>query len=61
MDDRLTLNASAFYMEWTDYLQGADFGDDGEWWLGGTVNAGGAETTGVEMQLRLESNRATVR
>jgi outer membrane receptor protein involved in Fe transport len=55
MDDRLTLNASAFYMEWTDYLQGADFGDDGQWWLGGTVNAGGAETTGIEVQLRLQA------
>lgn len=55
MDDRLTFNASAFYMEWKDYLQGADFGDDGEWWLGGTVNAGGAETTGVEIQLRLQA------
>jgi len=55
MNDRLTLNASVFYMEWKDYLQGADFGDDGEWWLGGTVNAGGAETTGVEVQLRLQA------
>ena len=54
-DDRLTLNVSAFYMEWKDYLQGADFGDDGEWWLGGTVNAGGAETTGAEIGLRLQA------
>ncbi len=54
-DDRLTFNASIFYMEWTDYLQSADFGDDGEWWLGGTVNAGGAETTGAEIQLRYQA------
>lgn len=55
MDGRVTLNASAFYMEWKDYLQGADFGDDGQWWLGGTVNAGGAETTGIELQLRFQA------
>ncbi len=54
MDDRLTLNASVFYMEWKDYLQGADFGDDGEWWLGGTVNAGGADTLGIEVQLQMQ-------
>ncbi len=55
MDDRLTLNASAFYMVWKDYLQGADFGDDGEWWLQGTINAGTAETLGVEVQLRFQA------
>lgn len=56
LDGRLTVNASAFYMEWTDYLQSADFGDDGQWWLGGTVNAGGAETTGIEIQLRFQAS-----
>jgi iron complex outermembrane receptor protein len=55
MDGRLTMNASAFFMEWKDYLQGADFGGDGEWWLGGTVNAGGAETLGIEMQLHFQA------
>ncbi len=54
LDGRLTLNASAFYMEWEDYLQGANF-PDGEWWLRGTINAGGAETTGIETQIRWQA------
>jgi len=54
MDDRLTLNASAFFMEWKDYLQAADFPGE-PWWLGGTVNAGTAETLGIEVQLRFQA------
>ncbi len=54
LDGRLTVNISAFYMEWKDYLQGASF-PDGEWWLRGTINAGGAETTGVEAQIRWQA------
>jgi len=47
LNDRLLFNADVFYMEWTDYQQGADLG---QWWMRGTVNAGDAETTGVEVQ-----------
>ncbi|MDJ0813805.1 MAG: TonB-dependent receptor [Woeseiaceae bacterium] len=54
LDGRMTLNISAFYMEWKDYLQGASF-PDGEWWLRGTINAGGAETTGAEAQIRWQA------
>ncbi len=50
LDSRLTVNVSAFYMEWKDYLQSASFDGNAAWWLAGTVNAGGAETTGVEIQ-----------
>ncbi len=45
-DGRITLNASAFTMQWDDYLQGVS---GGFWWLGGTVNAGEAEASGVEV------------
>ena len=47
LDNRLTINASAFYMEWEDYMQSASFA---QWWLSGIVNAGGAETKGMELQ-----------
>lgn len=46
-DNQLTINASAFFMEWSDYQEGASFDT---WWLRGTVNAGGAETAGIEVQ-----------
>lgn len=46
LDNRLTVNASAFFMEWSDYMQGAQFD---LWWLRGTINAGTAETTGIEL------------
>ncbi|MEM7282305.1 MAG: TonB-dependent receptor [Pseudomonadota bacterium] len=54
LDKRLTINSSLFRMEWTDYLQGASF-PDGEWWLRGTINAGRAETTGIETQIRWQT------
>lgn len=54
LDRRLTFNTSLFYMEWKDYLQGASF-PDGEWWLRGTINAGGAETLGSETQIRWQA------
>jgi len=49
LDGRLTLNASAFRMEWEDY-QDTVFGL-GQWWVRGNTNVGDAETTGVEIQL----------
>ena len=48
-DGRVTFNASAFFMEWTDY-QDTIFGV-GQWWVRGNANVGNAESTGVEMQL----------
>jgi outer membrane receptor protein involved in Fe transport len=46
-DDRVTLNASAFKMEW-DQIQSSIFGGGSQWWQNGNVNAGTAETTGLE-------------
>ncbi|MBJ88409.1 MAG: hypothetical protein CMO98_00975 [Woeseia sp.] len=48
LDNRLTINASAFYMEWSDYQQVQTFN---KWWLLGVFNAGSAETTGVEFNV----------
>jgi len=45
---RLTLNANIFFMEWSDYQQGASFD---EWWLRGTINAETAETKGIEVKV----------
>ena len=47
LDNRLTINADFFLMEWSDYQTWASFD---EWWLRGTVNAKAAETKGFEMQ-----------
>jgi outer membrane receptor protein involved in Fe transport len=49
LDGRLTLNASAFYMDWEDY-QDTLFGL-GQWWVRGNANVGDAESIGVEIQL----------
>jgi outer membrane receptor protein involved in Fe transport len=52
LENRLTVNASVFFMEWEDYQAGASFGSDAPWWLDGTINAGGAETTGLEASIQ---------
>ena len=46
LDNRLTVNASAFYMEWSDYQESVA---PGQWWLRGILNVGDAETTGIEL------------
>jgi len=47
-DNRLLLNATLFYMKWSDYQQG--WGDvDDTWWLRGTYNAADVEQTGLEL------------
>lgn len=47
LNNRLEINADVFYMEWTDYMESATFD---QWWLTGTINAGNAETKGIELQ-----------
>lgn len=51
-DNRVTLNAALFLMEWKDYQQGASFD---RWWLRGTLNAEGAETQGFEVQVEWQA------
>lgn len=45
LDNRLTINANYFLMKWSDYQTFAEFD---QWWLNGTVNAGDAESRGLE-------------
>ena len=49
LDNRLQINVSAFFMEWTDIQMDNDGGVDNEWWLRGTINGDTAETKGVEV------------
>jgi len=46
LDNTLQVNLQAFYMKWTDY-QVSVWGL-GAWWIRGSVNAGDAESTGIE-------------
>ena len=63
LDRRLTLNATAFYMEWEDIQLVID-SDSALWWLVGQANGGGGENTGIEVsfdwlatqRLRLSGN-----
>ena len=48
LDNRLQLNVSLFHMVWDDIQVNADI-DDAPWWLGGTLNAGKATSTGAEI------------
>lgn len=49
LDNRLLFNVAAFFMEWEDIQVDNGGGINGQWWLRGTINAGGAQTTGVEI------------
>jgi iron complex outermembrane receptor protein len=48
LDNRLTFNATAFYMEWED-IQLVIGSDSALWWLTGQANGGGGENTGFEV------------
>lgn len=49
LDDRVLLNASLFYMEWSD-IQLSHGGDDNDpWWIRGTFNGSKAEQKGIEI------------
>jgi outer membrane receptor protein involved in Fe transport len=49
LDDRVLINASLFFMEWSDIQLSDDGGDDDPWWVRGTFNGGKAEQKGVEL------------
>jgi len=51
-DKRVKLNATLFQMKWSDYQQSATFG---QWWNRGTLNAGDAGSTGIELDLGLQA------
>lgn len=50
LDDRLLVNVSLFFMEWSDIQLAGDTSEDDPWWLRGTFNGGKAEQKGVELQ-----------
>ncbi len=49
-DDRLLMNVSLFFMEWSDIQLSGDVSEDDPWWLRGTFNGGKAEQKGIELQ-----------
>ena len=50
LDNRLLLNVSLFFMEWSDIQLRADASAEDPWWVEGTFNGGKAEQKGVELQ-----------
>ena len=53
MDNQLQLNAQYFLMEWSG-MQIAHWGGVGPWWVGGTVNAETAESSGLEFDIKYQ-------
>jgi len=53
MENRLQVNAQYFQMKWSD-MQIAHWGGVGPWWVGGTVNAGDGESTGLELDIKYQ-------
>jgi outer membrane receptor protein involved in Fe transport len=49
LDNRLLLNVSLFFMEWSDIQLNTTGGDDDPWWLRGNFNGGDAEQKGIEL------------
>ncbi len=59
LDNRLMLNVSLFFMEWSNIqLNAYASGDNDPWWLRGTFNGSRAEQKGIELngELRFTSN-----
>ena len=49
LDNRLQINATLFYMEWSDIQM--TIRAPGKWWIRGQVNGGGGENIGGELDL----------
>jgi outer membrane receptor protein involved in Fe transport len=56
LDNRLLVNVSLFYMEWSDIQLRADASPVDPWWVEGTFNGGKAEQKGVEIQAEWQVN-----
>jgi outer membrane receptor protein involved in Fe transport len=50
LDNRLLLNVSLFFMEWSDIQLSGDTAPADPWWVRGTFNGGKAEQKGIELQ-----------
>lgn len=53
MQNRMQVNAQYFQMKWSD-MQIAHWGGVGPWWVGGTVNAGDAQSSGLELDVKYQ-------
>ena len=51
LDNRLQINATVFHMVWEDIQLNIDSDQSGLWWLTGQANGGGAQNTGIEMDI----------
>lgn len=51
-DGRIKLNPTLFHMVWKDYQQSTTFQ---QWWNRGTLNAGDAEITGIEIDMSIQA------
>ena len=56
LDNRLLLNVSLFFMEWSDIQLRADASDVDPWWVEGIFNGGKAEQKGIELQVEWQVN-----
>ncbi len=56
LDNRLLLNVSAFFMEWSNIQLSGDTSPIDPWWVRGTFNGGKAEQKGVEIQTEWNVN-----
>ncbi len=54
LDRRLQINAQLFLMQWDDY-QVWTGADELPWWVAGTVNAGTAESRGIEFDVQWQA------
>ena len=55
LDDRLLMNVSLFYMEWSDIQLSGDTSEGDPWWLRGTFNGGTAEQKGIELTTKWQA------
>jgi outer membrane receptor protein involved in Fe transport len=56
LDNRLLLNVSLFFMEWSDIQLRADASSEDPWWVEGIFNGGKAEQKGIELQAEWQVN-----
>ena len=54
LDNRLQINAQLFLMKWSD-IQVSTGGEDLPWWVWGTTNAGTAQSTGLEANIKWQA------
>jgi iron complex outermembrane receptor protein len=56
LDNRLMVNISLFFMEWSDIQLRGDASEEDPWWVEGIFNGGKAEQKGIELQTEWQVN-----